>query len=272
MEQVLARFNRLLRERAPGLHSGLKRQLQEWMGQADPAWSIPRRIGGRTVWTHPRLLSRDVAITQPFLLDWMKAQVKSGDVVFDVGAHYGWISLAAAQLVGQEGKVIAFEPSAALAEVLRFHVRRNGCPPVTVVEKAVAEGKEPAAEFYLIGGGLSYGNSLMIGGDVPVSPGAKKQRVTVESISLDAFCGETGWIPKLIKMDIEGAELRALRGAAGLLEKHRPVLVVEVHPYLLGEPQERLFELLGQWGYGIRERFVFNERGLEVGNYLLTSG
>ncbi len=82
--------------------------------------------------------------------------VKPGDVVYDVGAHFGYYTLLASKLVGTEGRVLAFEPSPPNLARLYRHIELNRCSNVQVLELAVSD-REGIAHFETrIGSGLGH--------------------------------------------------------------------------------------------------------------------
>ena len=74
-------------------------------------------------------------------------------------------------------------------------------------------------------------------------------------VTLDDFCAERGIAQvDFIRMDIEGAELMALQGAAGILDRDRPHVLLEIHPQMLearfnGTAAEQVVELFSRRGY-----------------------
>src|SRR5262249_9093834 len=144
--------------------------------------------------------------------------VAPGMTVVDLGAHVGLHTLRLSRAVGETGRVIAVEPSPANAALLRTHLAWNGCQNVTVVEAGVGE-EVGEVEFNFRPNATDpagFANSIAydIGGD--------KARVRVTTI--DEICRE--FTPSAIKVDIEGAELLAIRGARELLSRSSPVLLV----------------------------------------------
>ena len=119
--------------------------------------------------------------------------VREGDIVFDVGAHAGFYTLLASTLVGQKGKVFAFEPLPSNLYNLRRHLTLNKTSNVEVVDSAVTQ-KDGRVHFRDDGAGSSTSAVIQDGG------------IEVKSISLDSFCQERNCVPNLIKMDIEGGE------------------------------------------------------------------
>jgi FkbM family methyltransferase len=202
---------------------------------------LPRQYSVRL---HPRLLAirpNEYEVEFSAALD---SCVLPGMTVVDVGAHVGLHSLRLSRAVGEAGRVIAVEPSPANASLLRKHLIWNGCQNVTVIEAAVGKC-EDEIEFAFRPDPTdpgSFANSIAydIGGD--------KARIKVTT--LDTICGD--FAPNVIKIDVEGAELLAIRGARNVLSRSSPILFVAVHPdamRALGTSPSELVELLGQFGY-----------------------
>ena len=135
-------------------------------------------------------------------------RVKKGMTVLDLGAHIGYYTLMAARLVGTEGTVFAFEPDPKNFSLLERNVALNGYKNVTLVQKAVSD-KTGAARFYL--DTESWGHSLS-----PIE--RSLESISVSTICLDQFIPE-GTVVDFIKINIEGAEGRAIRGMERLLGK-----------------------------------------------------
>ncbi|MBI5688080.1 MAG: FkbM family methyltransferase [Verrucomicrobia bacterium] len=142
--------------------------------------------------------------------------VTPGSVVFDVGAHAGFYTLLASALTGPTGRVFAFEPMPNNIAHLREHLRLNGAANVTVIEKAVADASGVAT---FTACGSNFQGHLLPGGELQV-----------ETVSLDELV-EQGRLPlpDFVKMDIEGAEVRALNGARKLLARRHPTVFLGTH-------------------------------------------
>ena len=142
--------------------------------------------------------------------------VKEGDVVFDIGAHVGFYTLVSSLLVGEKGRVIAFEPIPENLHYLRQHLEINFVDNVDVIEAAVSDhhGRER----------LSRGPSSSMW-----HFGARGE-LEVETIKLDDLVLNAKLPPpNLIKMDIEGAEELALTGSAELISEFHPVVILSTH-------------------------------------------
>jgi FkbM family methyltransferase len=198
-------------------------------------------------------------------------QLRPGHVFFDVGAHHGWVSMWALPLVGKEGKVYSFEPSPANLSVLEWHRKRNNFSPWAIVPNAVSNVDAEGQQFFLIDTGDSPMNSLTSGEPgKPLMSGRNVKKTSIETITLDTFCSKTSLKPDLVKIDVEGAELLVLQGAAKLLSESCPTIILAVHPYWLptGQSTHQIFELLTRYGYT-----VYNSEGclveyLRNGEYL----
>jgi len=169
-----------------------------------------------------------------------------GDVFVDGGAHVGLFTLVAAKRVGASGRVIAFEPAGEVRQKLLQNVELNGFAQVTV--KPLALSSEPGQAsfrvFELSGSGLNHlGPAADEGGRVE----------TVEVTTLDAVLepAERARVA-VVKLDLEGAEHAALRGAAGLLASAHPELLLEIeasHLTRMGTSVEAVESLLRTHGY-----------------------
>lgn len=147
-----------------------------------------------------------------------KEQIKKGMTVLDIGANIGYYTLIAARLVGDEGKVIAFEPDPTNFALLKKNVEGNGYKNVILVQKAVSN-KAGEVKLFLRAGNLA-GHHLYDAHD-------GNKFVTVSAITLDEYL-ENENLNKIdfVKMDVEGAEWGVLQGMRNLIEKNNDVKIV----------------------------------------------
>ncbi len=161
---------------------------------------------------------------EPKELRFVKRFLKPGMVVVDIGAHHGFYTLYASKLVGDQGLVIAFEPSVRELQKLRFHINLNRCKNVKVAPFALSNSEE-TTDFYVVMGRDTGCNSLRT--PVVTEP---IERVQVQTSTLDSYLNRTG-VQKVdfIKLDAEGAELKILNGASHLLNRFpRPIILCEL--------------------------------------------
>jgi len=258
---VPAALNAQLKKYVPGLHRFLKRSL------AQTRLPVPKMLFGRPVWTHSRLLN--CSPTERHVLRWIANGLRPGDCFFDVGAHQGWMSMVAARRTGRSGRVVAFEPSPPLVEFLSYHKRVNRLSQLDIVPKAVTNNDGAGVPFCLVGDGNDFMNSLL-GTNAPQDSPRGKSTIEIETITLDTFSRQSGLIPRLIKIDTEGAELWVCEGAKHLLAHHHPALIIATHPLWLPEGQkiEDLFKLLNDFGYRIVDSDISKYNGADFGDYL----
>jgi FkbM family methyltransferase len=173
----------------------------------------------------------DQRVYEPVFYGAMTEIVREGMTVFDIGAHIGIFSLGVAKRIGPIGKVYAFEPCPETAGILERHVIFNQWQDRVSVVRAVTSDLNETVSFYVNGISMSASmgreNVEVLSADRPAD-GA--HRIDVESVTLDRFCAERNVRPDLFKIDVEGAELRVLRGAKTLLLTARPSILCEVHP------------------------------------------
>lgn len=179
-------------------------------------------------------------------IDLVGRLLQPGDVFVDGGANVGLYTLVAADRVGPDGKVIAFEPGRAIRLRLMENVTLNRLAQVEVIPAALSSraGEASFRVFDIGGAGL---NHL---GPVDGEAGALE---TVALTTLDAAV-----IPHdrarlaLIKLDLEGAEHEALRGAGEILRDRHPDLLLEIEPAHLqrmGSSADAVIALLRGYGY-----------------------
>lgn len=187
---------------------------------------LPWVINGESVRIDPRVRHLVPHETETALHAFVQSLLEPGDVVLDVGAFAGIHAIMAARKVGASGRVVAFEPTAAVAALARRHFAWNGVADrVRLVQAAVGDrnGRMTFHEY-----DRPYVNSL-----VPAADDAGQGSPTeVDVVTIDNVCAAESLVPRLIRIDVQGAELNALRGARETIRRAgaRLVIVVEMHP------------------------------------------
>ncbi|QSF49915.1 FkbM family methyltransferase [Thermosynechococcus sp. TA-1] len=153
-----------------------------------------------------------------------------GGVFIDLGANQGEFTIFAAGLVGKEGHVFAFEPSPIIRKQLLKNIQLNGFEQVSIEPFAVADKPGRLSLYSPIGtfddGTIHDGLSTLY----PKARAAASTATEVEVTTLDAWLWERNLDRvDVIKMDIEGAELPALQGSLGLIQRFRPVVIIELN-------------------------------------------
>jgi FkbM family methyltransferase len=199
--------------------------------------------------------SRDF-VTRTLMLEgkWEEATTRAilgplseGSVFIDMGAHVGYYSLLASRRVGQSGRVVTIEANPVTATRLRRNLELSRVSNVTVYELACADEER---EFtFFAANAINPGQSSLSGDNA----GHARTGVTVSGSSLDRIVAplRLGRVD-VVKMDVEGAELKALVGMRQVLQTYRPKLVMELKDELLrgmGASIGQVEEFLTQQGY-----------------------
>jgi FkbM family methyltransferase len=150
---------------------------------------------------------------------WVMSVLEPATVVFDVGANIGWYTLHAARMVGDSGSVHAFEPAPEEAQRLEENVRLNRFGNVVINRCAVDDRVGTVALGQIRDAGATH---------LAASDGERGELVS--STTLDAYVADKGLRQvDLVKLDVEGVEVRVLSGAKDMLRRCRPLLLVEMN-------------------------------------------
>jgi FkbM family methyltransferase len=145
-----------------------------------------------------------------------------GNVFYDIGANVGFFSIIAARLVGSTGQVYAFEPGEGNANSIRHNARLNNFSQIEVIQKAVSD---TPGEGELLLAQYSGGHALATADAPPDLAG----KVTVELVTIDDLIAQNQIKPpNFVKVDIEGAELDALRGMTETIKQYKPIIIYEI--------------------------------------------
>jgi FkbM family methyltransferase len=197
--------------------------------------------------------SRSVFVTgryEPNEFCLLQRILKPGMTFVDAGANMGLYSVFAGRRVGPRGVVLAIEPSAREFDILQQNAKLNGLTRIRTIRVALSDSASEL-ELSVAPLGKSGHNTLgAFGYDTPLD-----HRERVQSVKLDDLIHNEGLARMdVIKMDIEGAELAALRGAAETLRQFKPILLIEVSDRALQHQEATsadVLALLEQHGYRI---------------------
>lgn len=178
--------------------------------------------------------------------------IKHKDIVADVGAHIGYLTLHAARLVGAQGKVIAFEPDLRSFQLLQHNVQiNNDYYDITLIQKAVTNYNGSIKIFL----DRNYTMLTSVSSENILRPCVHRGGyVEVETITLDSYFETHMRDQKLgvLKMNIQGSEGLAINGALRLLRLHEPLIITEFWPEGLnrvGTDPAALLSQLSAMGY-----------------------
>jgi FkbM family methyltransferase len=193
------------------------------------------------------IIAQSVNSAERETLDLLEGFLRAGDVVYDVGANVGLYSNLMGTLVGNQGKVVAFEPDARSYRRLEENLALNGLSNVMAFRLALGETSS-LARFYTFEND-PWRSSL-------VRP-PTDERVLEESVEVAAGDelrkSRSLPSPVMIKIDVEGFEYSVIRGLRETLADPACLLVVcEIHPRLLpeGVQSQDVLNLLRSLGFG----------------------
>lgn len=211
---------------------------------------LPTYFHGQLIWLSKSCWSSVYSRYEPYMADTIKAHLPRGGTFWDVGANIGLISLFASKIAGPNGHVLSFEPSPAVLALLRRNTEGEnikalpyGIGNADALKSFAAQGTSTAASFVEDVTAINR----------RFQPDQPIEHVTVTMRKLDTILDAAlSPAPSLVKIDIEGFELEALKGADRLLSSIRPKLVMEIHPHqltLCGGSEDKLFQRLREHQY-----------------------
>lgn len=209
------------------------------------------KVNGRRLYLHP-----DSSSCRPLFLEGsleglettlFKKATNKGATVIDIGAHIGYYTVLASDLVDRTGKVFAFEPDPKNYEVLVRNININELNNVTAYQMAVSDRTGILKLF--IPPHDSGSSSLW-------TPDNGREQVEVNVVKLDDFLGNIDCPIGVVKIDVEGSETAVLRGMHNILASNDLTIFIEFWPIGLrgaGSSPEELLSLLRGTGFNLYE-------------------
>lgn len=201
----------------------------------------------------------------------LRHALKKGDVFIDGGANNGLVTMVGAWLVGKTGQVHAFEPNTSVYNQLKWHVDTNALVQVTAHRAGLSDREEELVLQVPGSGNLGAGTFSAI-------PGRYGGQIA-ESCTAPLVLGDS-LLPKLpvrpgcevvIKLDVEGFELRAIRGLEKTIRARKPMIVMEMNAEMLGMNNvtfDDVFNHMTSRGYlcfgFVDTRVIIRRHGLEL--------
>ncbi|MGV3554650.1 MAG: FkbM family methyltransferase [Croceibacterium sp.] len=183
----------------------------------------------------------------------LRAYLTQGGDFVDIGANVGFFSILAAKHM-EQGRVLAVEPNPSAYERLTDNIARNEVSRKVTTFAGLVSDFEGTESLNTIVGMEEYSS---IGSIVHQSAERFEQHaLEVKAIKLDRLVEEGGFRPALLKVDVEGAEMRVLTGARETLKRHRPVVMCEMSRALLepmGSSPEEIASFFAGLDYVVRD-------------------
>jgi len=183
------------------------------------------------------------------LAKFLIQNLSEGDQFMDIGAHYGYFTLLGAEIVGKSGTVFAFEPSNNSFEILSHNA--SGLSNVKIFKQAISSA-EGTLEFFEFSNLHAEYNSIDITqfSEEEWFKVAPPKKISVQASTIDNITNAYQFSPKIIKIDVEGAEHHVINGGISYLQSHAPILVMEyLEPNRNNEPHKLAYERLINLGY-----------------------
>lgn len=184
------------------------------------------------------------------IIPFFEIMLSPGKHVIDIGANMGLYTVLAAKLVGNNGRVLAVEPTPSVFKLLSSNIRRNELENVVLFNGVIASQRNTYL-LNMVEGSPEYSSLGSI-----VHPHAPKEinKIMVHGETLDNLVTINGLNPFFIKIDVEGAEGLVLSGADLVLSNNRPIILSELDERLLKElnwDSQMVISLLANYQYKI---------------------
>jgi FkbM family methyltransferase len=208
---------------------------------------LPPEFGGARLYVTPEarlnLWRHDLRKCDPALLELAREVIKPKDVIWDIGANVGLFAFTASHFAGSAGQVYAFEPDITLVQLMRRSAAEVPASnaPVHLVPVAISD-HVGLAEFRIAK--RRAANSLLV--EASLETGGVVETQIVPVFSIDSLLDRLP-APRVVKIDVEGAENLVFKGAERLLRDVKPIIIAEV--------TERNVEWNSQWLAGFGYRF-----------------
>lgn len=186
---------------------------------------------------------------EPEETGFMKSRLGTGSVLLDIGANVGWFSLQALDVIGPGGRAHAFEPNPLVLPYLKRTIALNGVEDRVTIHPEALWDDSRVMNVNLRPDDFNLGHVWL--GSADDKPANVTGVGTAACVRLDDILSESR--VDFVKIDIEGAEAKALAGAAETIRAHRPVIMSEIYPAQLesvsGCTARHYIEKLAEMGY-----------------------
>lgn len=209
-----------------GLGRFLQRELTRASGVATEC-KVDLFLGKTMTVVLPEIISQQIytyGLFDEIVTGMVLRAVRAGDIVLDIGAHFGYFTLLFAHLVGESGHVVSFEPTPSTFSVLM----KNTADMKHITALNAAAGRQ-SGRLTISDFGLTYSawNTLSGSSRMPGVLAEPKARVDVEVVKLDDWCQKQSIRPTVVKIDAENFEVEVIEGLYQTLTQCRPRVIME---------------------------------------------
>lgn len=218
----------------PGLARRVRRRVSR------PLWDLGRKQGAEVPFRTAMFWGRRMRVWYPDIVSmhlfrdgfyeeglttFFTMQIGQGMTVFDIGAHFGYFTMLAADLVGEQGRVVAFEPTPRTIDTLQKNV---GSRPQVTIRRAAVWSTSGQLKLRDFGPRSSAFNTVLKDARSTKLELGRGEEITVDALPIDRFVREHRIIPDFVKIDAESAEQHVLQGMYHTLQDHSPMVTLEV--------------------------------------------
>jgi FkbM family methyltransferase len=185
---------------------------------------------------------------EPLSTKLISQELKKGMVCLDLGGNIGYYTLLESKIVGEEGKIISVEPSPQNYHYLKENLDMQNISNVETYNFAC--GDIDGEINFLIS--KNSNTCRTISDDEPIPKNQKIIKVPIKK--LDTFLEENP-LPRIdfLRTDVEGYEMQVFEGAKKTIQKHKPMIQIEVHPDYLGKSKtKRFLQFLENENYDVK--------------------
>jgi len=189
-------------------------------------------------------------IFEPDTTNAIKKFSKPGMNAIDIGANIGYYTLILAQAIEENGKVIAFEPMHWAFKKLEKNISLNKFNNIILENKALSDNNENNINAKFACSWPVFENKKNLH---PIHKGKAMENKT-DMITLDSYANNKKIKIDLIKLDVDGYEVKVLKGAKRILKEDRPIIISELGKYTLkevGDTPELMIDILLENNYKI---------------------
>lgn len=179
---------------------------------------------------------------EPEIVELILNNLNPNKDVINIGANIGLYSnLTASKIIGPR-KVLAIEPTPNAFNLLKKNTHRNNNENKTILFEGVATDKDEDVEMNIILGKEEYSSIGKLVHDSAIKD--KFVQIKVKGITLDSLVKRYEVEPGIIIIDVEGSEMKVLKGAKKSLKKYKPIIISELDDNLLNEQNMNSKELI----------------------------
>lgn len=229
--------------------SALKKTAYRILDMASFYKGLPRKINGMTIRFRAGWFRYFESDYEKENCAFLQRMLKPGMDIIDIGAHIGFFSVVFSQLTKKSGRIVCIEPTPGTFQYLLQTLKINHCENVTPVQAAVSDQLGNATFFISEEYEGNNSNSL-----VDKNPLLDMKGYEVRLETIDNIVKTYSLKPSFIKIDVEGAELDALRGGLSTFAEYKSSLILGLHPAAIkrkGDSLEAIWDLLINAGYRI---------------------